>query len=306
LVRAVSEKAKPEADRDANFKDLAVVEKRLFAADPIAKAADIATLAESLAGMSKFLPGNPIVARLLAGKTPEQAARDMIENSRMDNVEFRKQLYAGGKDAIGQSADPLIAALREAEAEAVRANDEWTRRVAPLAERLPAAQTNLAKARFAVEGFKSPPDANSTLRLSFGAVKGYVEDGRGVVPKGTKVAPFTTIGQALDYAAKHENKDPYTLPDTWPKARNKATLKAPLNFVSTLDIIGGNSGSPVVNKKAEIVGLIFDGNIQMLPGRFMFDEKTSRAVSVDSRGIMEALRNIYGAARVADELAGKK
>jgi hypothetical protein len=306
LVRVANEKLKPEAERDPNLRDLTAVEKGLFATEAIAKAEDITALAEGLAEMNKFMPGSPIVVKMLAGKSPEQAAKDWIDNTKVDNVEFRKQLYAGGKDAIEKSTDPLIAMLRLAEAEGIRVNAEWTSKVVPLAAQLPIAQTNLAKARFAVEGFKSPPDANSTLRLSFGAVKGYVEDGRGTVPKGTKLAPFTTIGQAYQYATKHDNKEPYKLTESWVNAKSKVNQKTPLDLVSTNDIIGGNSGSPVVNKNAEVVGLIFDGNIQMLPGRFQFGEDMNRAVSVDSRGIMEALRHIYGATTVADELAGTK
>jgi hypothetical protein len=306
LVRAAGEKAKPEADRDPAYRDLAAVEKRLLATDPINKPADIETLAASLAEMNKFMPRNPIVVKALDGATPDQAAKALIEKTRVDNVEFRKQLYAGGKAAIDASTDPLVAALRAVEAEAARINLEYDKKIVPLEAARRAAETNLAKARFAVEGLKSPPDANSTLRLTYGAVKGYVENGLGVVPKGTSVAPFTTIGQAFQYATKHQNKDPYVLPESWLKAKGQVNQKTPLNLVSTNDIIGGNSGSPVINKKAEIVGLIFDGNIQMLPGRFMYQDETSRAVSVDSRGIMEALRKVYGASALADELTGGK
>jgi hypothetical protein len=304
LVRAVTENAKPEAERNANFRDSAAVEKRLFVADTVNRADDIAALAASLAETNKFMPGNPIVAKALSGKTPEQAAQDIITNTKVGDVDFRKQLYAGGKDAVGNSTDPLLVLVRAAEVEAARVNEEYNKRVVPLEAARNEAETKIAKIRFAVQGLTSPPDANGTLRLSYGSVKGYVEDGLGTVPKGTKLAPFTTIGQALDYATKHQNKDPYQLPDSWIKAKGEVNKKTPLDFVSTNDVIGGNSGSPVLNKNAEIVGLIFDGNFQMLPGRFQYTGKINRSVSVDSRAILEAVRHIYNATALADELTG--
>jgi hypothetical protein len=306
LARAVNEKDKPENERSASFRDLAAVEQRLFAADAkIDKANDAAVLGATLAEMNKFLPGHPMVAKALNGRTPEQAAKDIIANTKVGDVEFRKQIYQGGKDTLANSTDPLLALVRAAEAEGMRVSEEYAKKVTPLDAGRTASETNIAKIRFAVQGFSYPPDANSTLRLSFGSVKSYVEDGLGSTPKGTKLAPFTTMGQAYEYAAKHGNVEPYKLPESWMTAKGKVRGKTPLDFVSTNDIIGGNSGSPVLNKKAEVVGLIFDGNIQMLPGRFQFGEKMNRAVSVDSRGILEAVRNIYHATALADELVGK-
>jgi hypothetical protein len=306
LARAVNEKDAPENDRGAAFRDLAAVEQRLFAVDvKFDRASDAAALSATLAEMNKFLPGHPVVAKALAGRTADQAAKDIIANTKLGDAEFRRQVYQGGKDALANSTDPLLALVRAAEDEGLRVSEEFTKKVTPLEAGRTAAETSIAKIRFAVQGFSYPPDANSTLRLSFGTVKGYVEDGLGTVPKGTKLAPFTTMGQAYDYAAKHQNQAPYKLPESWMTAKGKVNAKTPLNLVSTNDIIGGNSGSPVLNRKAEVVGLIFDGNIQMLPGRFQFGEKMNRAVSVDSRGILEAVRNIYHAAPLADELIGK-
>jgi hypothetical protein len=306
LVRATTEKEKPEGDRMTAFRDAAAVEQRLFATDQkINKDDDIATLTVTLTEMSKFLPGNPIVAKALGGRTPEQAAREVISNTKVGDVDFRKQIYAGGVTAMESSTDPLVALVHAGEVEGQRVSEEYAKKVTPLESGRAAAETNIAKIRFAVQGLTSPPDANSTIRLSYGTVKGYVEDGLGTVPKGTKLAPFTTIGQAFDYDAKHGSKEPYKLPDSWIKAKGKVNQKTQLDLVSTNDIIGGNSGSPVLNKKAEVVGLIFDGNIQMLPGRFQYGEKINRAVSVDSRGIVEALRHVYNAPALADEVTGK-
>jgi hypothetical protein len=159
--------------------------------------------------------------------------------------------------------------------------------------------TTIAKARFAQNGFSQPPDATFTLRLSYGQVKGYQENGKAI--------PFDTqMGGAYEHAAEHGGQPPYNLPESWMKSKDKLDLKTPYNFVSTADIIGGNSGSPTVNKKGEVVGIIFDGNIESLPWNFAFSDVQGRAVSVDSRGIQEALRKIYGASALADELMGTK
>jgi len=157
----------------------------------------------------------------------------------------------------------------------------------------------IAKARFEQSGFTQPPDATFTLRLSYGAVKGYDENGK-------KIPYFTTMAGAFQHADEHGNKPPYNLAESWTKMKSKLTLSTPLNFVSTPDIIGGNSGSPTINKAGEVVGIIFDGNIQSLRWNFFFDERQGRAVSVDSRGIIEALRKIYGDDALADELTGAK
>jgi hypothetical protein len=157
--------------------------------------------------------------------------------------------------------------------------------------------TLIAKARFAQSGFTQPPDATFTLRLSYGAVKGYKENGK-------DIPYFTTMGGAYEHAAEHNNLPPYKLPDNWMSSKSKLDLKTPFNFVSTPDIIGGNSGSPTVNKQGEVVGIIFDGNMESLPWQFAYSDVQGRSVSVDSRGIQEALRKIYGATALADELSG--
>jgi hypothetical protein len=154
----------------------------------------------------------------------------------------------------------------------------------------------IAKARFAQSGYDQPPDATFTLRLSYGDVQGYTEEGKKI--------PYTTnIGGAFEHAAAHGNKPPYQLPERWTAAK-KLELKTPLNFVSTADIIGGSSGSPTVNKAGEVVGIIFDGNIESLPWNFAYNDKQGRSVQVDSRGIIEALRKVYGAEGLAHELIG--
>jgi hypothetical protein len=158
-----------------------------------------------------------------------------------------------------------------------------------------AGYAKIARALFDVEGTKLYPDATFTLRLSYGAVKGYQENGK-------TVAPFTRIAGLYERAAKFNYKPPYQLPERWIEKKSALDLNTPFNLVSTNDIIGGNSGSPLFNKAGELVGLIFDGNIQSLVGNFVYDETQNRAVSVDVRAMIEALRKVYGATELANEL----
>ncbi len=239
---------------------------------------------------------NPDVQKVLNGKTPADAAKDMIAGTKLDDVAVRKQLYEGGETAIAASTDPLIVAMRAIEPDALAARKQFDDKIDSVVRR---DGTLIAKARFAQSGFSQPPDATFTLRLSYGAVKGYKENGK-------DVPYFTIMGGAYEHAAEHNNEPPYKLPESWMGAKSKLDLKTPLNFVSTADIIGGNSGSPTVNKQGEVVGIIFDGNIESLSANFAYSEVQSRAVSVDSRGIQEALRKIYGATALADELSGTK
>jgi hypothetical protein len=299
LVRAADEKPKPNADRMREFRDsgLPSLEQQLFSTEPVYKNLDIALLTDSLSEMQDALgKDNPDVQKVLQGKTPADAAKDFITNSKLEDVAVRKQLYEGGKAAIDASTDPLIVALRAIDPDARAARKDFDDKVDSVVRR---DGSLIAKARFAQNGFNQPPDATFTLRLSYGEVKGYQENGKSI--------PFdTTIGGAFQHASEHGDKSPYNLPESWMKSKAKLDLKTPLNFVSTADIIGGNSGSPTVNKKGEVVGIIFDGNIESLPWNFAYNDVQARAVSVDSRGIQEALRKIYGAGALADELISTK
>jgi len=299
LVRAAAEKPKPNQERLREFRDSALpsLEQQLFSTEPIYKNLETAILGESLEEMQEALgKDNPGVQKVLQGKTPADAAKDLIENTKLEDVAVRKQLYEGGEAAIEASTDPLIVAMRAIDPSARAARHEFEDKVESVVHRDGAA---IAKARFAQSGYTQPPDATFTLRLSYGAVKGYPEDGKAI--------PFeTTIGGAFQHAADHGGRPPYDLPESWLKSKPNLNLKTPLNFVSTADIIGGNSGSPTVNKKGEVVGIIFDGNIQSLPWNFAYSDVQGRAVSADSRGIQEALRNIYGATALANELMGTK
>jgi len=299
LVRAAAEKPKANQERMREFRDsgLPSLEQQLFSTEPIYKNLDTALLGDSLAEMQEALGAdNPDVKKVLQGRSPADAAKEMIADTKLDDVAVRKQLYQGGQAAIDASTDPLIVALRTIDADARAARKEFEDKVDSVIRR---DGTLVAKARFAQSGFSQPPDATFTLRLSYGQVKGYSENGKAI--------PYTTnLGGAFEHAAEHNSQPPYNLPESWNKAKSKLDLRTPFDFVSTADIIGGNSGSPTVNKKGEVVGIIFDGNMQSLPWNFAYSDVQGRAVSVDARGIQEALRKIYGANALADELLGTK
>jgi hypothetical protein len=299
LVRAAEEKSKPNGDRLREYRDsgLPSLEQQLFSAAPIYKSLETATLAVALAQMQEALgPDDAAVKASLGGKSPEEAAKALIAGTKLEEVAVRKQLYEGGKAAVDASTDPLIVLMRNVDPEARAVRKRFDDEVDAVVRRDGA---TIARARFAQAGFTQPPDATFTLRLSYGTVKGYAENGK-------KIPYFTTFAGAFQHAEEHGSKPPFNLAASWPKMKSKLNLETPLNYVSTADIIGGNSGSPTVNKAGEVVGIIFDGNIQSLVLDFYYDDRQSRAVSVDSRGIIEALRKIYGADALANELTGTK
>jgi len=234
------------------------------------------------------------VKRILAGKTPEARAAELVDGCRLTDPEIRNLLQAGGKATIDVSTDPRIVLARSLEADAQVITKRYEDEVVAVQA---AAYPRIGQAVFAVDGAKAYPDATLTLRLSYGTVKGYMEDGR-------KIPPYTTTAGLYERAAQHAGQPDYALAPKWVDAKTALDPKTPFNFASTNDIVGGNSGSAVVNRKGEIVGLIFDGNIQSLPGYFIYDETVNRAVSVDSRIILEALRKVYKADALANEIAG--
>jgi hypothetical protein len=303
LVRAAVEKKKPNGERLREYRESALpsVEQQLFSTAPIYKDLETTVMAESLRQMQRDLK-DPAVSELLQDREPVQVAKALIEGTKLDDVAVRKQLYEGGEAAVNASTDPLIVAMRNLDPEARKYRKQYEDQVESVERRDGA---TLSKIRFAELGTDTYPDATFTLRLSYGVVKGYTEDGRGsVAPAGAKLPYFTTFAGAFEHAAKHGNKPPYNLPESWQQNKSKIKLDTPLNAIETADIIGGNSGSPVVNKAGEVVGIIFDGNIQSLPWNFQYEDTIGRSIHVDSRGILEALRKIYGATRLADELAG--
>jgi len=297
IVRATAEKQKPSNERIRGYQDSALptVEQRLFSTAPVYKSLDQLQLAESLTEMKEHLGAdNDTVKMALGGKSPEERAQELIAGTQLQDVAFRKQLYAGGKAAVDASNDPLIVLMRQIEPTASALHQRDEDEVQSVLRRNGG---NIGKALFAKGGFSVPPDATFTLRLSYGAIKGYKLNGK-------NVPWFTTLGGAYEHAAQHGSKPPFELPPSWIKAKSSLDLKTPYDTASTPDIIGGNSGSPLINKDAEVVGIIFDGNIESLPWNFVYDDKVGRSVSTDSRAILESLRKIYHADGLANELTG--
>ncbi len=297
IVRATAEKQKPSNQRIRGYQDSALptLEQRLFSTAPVYKSLDQVQLAESLAEMQERLgANNDVVKTALAGKSPGERAKELIAGTKLDEVSVRKQLYEGGKAAVDASNDPLIVLMRQVEPAALALHQQDEDEVQSVLRR---SGGDIGKALFAKDGFNVPPDATFTLRLSYGAVAGYKLNGK-------NIPWFTTMGGAYEHATQHGGKPPYELPESWLKYKGAINLKTPFDTVSTPDIIGGNSGSPVINKAGEVVGIIFDGNIESLPWNFEYTDKVARSVEVDSRAITESLRNIYHADTLVNELTG--
>jgi hypothetical protein len=299
LLRAGDELAKEPGERLREFgaARLDSLKFQLFSDEPIYEDFEMVKLADGLQFLAVTLgPDSELVKKVLAGKSPRDRAFELITGTKVRDVAVRKKLFEGGKAAVEAVKDPMIevARLVDGASRAIRKRMENE-----VDEPKRQAHSALAKARYAMDGDKVYPDATFTLRLAFGTVKGYTEDGK-------PVPAFTTMDGLYARSKEQGNKGPFELPKRWEERKSKIDLKTPFNFVCTADIIGGNSGSPVINKNAEVVGLIFDGNIQSLVLDFIFDENVARAVSVDSRAIVEALRKVYDADTLADELTGKK
>jgi len=295
LVRMADENKKPNAQRLPEYTDArrASLELTLFSPAPIHEDFEKLKLADSLGFMVELLGAdNPLVKGVLAGKIPEARADELVSGTKLKDPDFRKELAKGGFEAIDASNDPMILVAREIDARSREVRKRYENELTGV-ER--ANYAKIARALFETEGNKVYPDATFTLRLSYGAVEGYMENGK-------KVPPFTTLGglYARSDAFKHEF--PYNLPPRWVEKKSALNLNTPFNFVSTNDIVGGNSGSPAINQNGELVGLIFDGNIQSLVGDFMYDASVNRSISVDSRGMLEVLKKVFNANEIAAEL----
>ena len=294
LLRAGDERPKPDGERLREFResDRESLEFELFSTKPIYDDYELLRLADSLSWLSERL-GAPhaTLQRVLAGKSPRQRATDLVTGTKVKDVALRRRLYEGGKAAVDAAHDPMIELARtvDAEARAVRQVMETQEEIKRQAH------AQIARARFALEGDRTYPDATFTLRLAFGVVKGYEEGGRHVPCQ-------TTFAGLYQRWAEQKGRPPFDLPARWQQRKNTLRLSTPLDFVNTADIIGGNSGSPVINRQAELVGIIFDGNLQSLVLDFYYTEDQARALAVHSQAIVEAMRQVYGARRLADEI----
>ncbi|BCW94384.1 MAG: hypothetical protein KatS3mg007_2278 [Thermoanaerobaculum sp.] len=298
IVQLVAEVKKPDGERLDGFHEsqLPSLKFRLFSPAPIYPEFEEVLLADGLReALEKLGPEDPFVKAALAGKTPEQVAHEAITGTKLADPAFRKQLVEGGEEAVAESQDPLIALARRVDP-ILRQERKWYEDTIESVVRT--AGEKIGKARFAIYGKDTYPDATFTLRLTYGTVTGYPYNGT--------IAPSKTTFYGLyDRAASFDYKPPFHLPQRWLDRKDALNLATPLNFVSTCDIIGGNSGSPVVNRQGEIVGLIFDGNIESLVGRFVFDITANRAVAVHTAGMTEALKKVYDAEFLVKELLGQ-
>ncbi len=295
LVRYSDEQKKPNEERLREYVDASIPELKqsLFSEAPIYDEMEKLRLSFGLTKLREILgAGDPFVQKVLGKKSPDQLATELVKGSKLKSVAERKKLFEGGAAAIKASRDPMIMLALAVDPEARslrRVMDE------DITSQINKGHEMIAKSRFALYGTSIYPDATFTLRLSYGAVAGTVEGDK-------KVPAITQIGGVYDL---HTGEDPFALPPSWIKNRNAVRGEVPMNFASNNDIIGGNSGSPVINQKAEIVGLIFDGNIWSLGGRYGFDPKLNRAVSVHSSAIIESLDKVYKAKPLVNELVPK-
>ncbi len=296
LVRSSEELQKPNELRLREYVDSALpqLKQRLFSTAPVHEDLEFEGLRFGLIKLRELLGADdPVVKKVLGKRSPEEVAREVVTGTKLKDPAVRKQLFDGGKAAIDASQDPAIALARLVDPEARAVRKIYEDEVDGVIKKN---QGLIAKARFQLEGTSNYPDATFTLRLSYGAVKGFPEQGK-------QVAPVTTMGGAFERAT---GREPFKLPDSWLRAEEKKQIDdaTPYDVATTNDIIGGNSGSPLFNKDLEVVGLIFDGNIHSLGGDFGYDETLNRAVAVESAALLEALDHIYGTKRLVQELKG--
>ncbi|MGH7581810.1 MAG: S46 family peptidase [Gemmatimonadales bacterium] len=294
IVRVTEQEKLPDSLRLAAYQGSGIdrLKAQLAADFPIDPDAEKLLIAAQFKAAQENLPaGDPFLAAALGGKSPEDAAAALVDGTKVATAADRKALVDGGAAAMAVSSDPLIVFARKVNPRAVG----YAMRAQRLNATISANAELIGQAIFAAYGQSLPPDATFTLRISDGVVKGYPYNGT--------LAPYkTSFFDMFGHSADFGDKPPFDLPARWEAARGTVDMSTPLDFVTTADIIGGNSGSPVINRNGEVVGLIFDGNIEMLPNRFIYTDEVSRSVAVATSAIVEALRKVYGAARLADEL----
>ena len=295
LVRAANERLKANTDRLREFTETAIpsIQRELFANVPVYPELEVLTLSFSLERMREWLgPDHPVVRRFLAQESPEALATRLVAETKLDDVVVRKQLWDGGKAAIDASRDPMIVIARALDGDARSIRKQYENQVeAPIA----AAAERIAAARFKAYGTEVYPDATFTLRLNYGTVQGWVENG-------TPVEPFTYLDRAF---ARATGASPFNIPDRWMKVKDQLDMRTPFCISTNNDIVGGNSGSPLIDARGKIVGLMFDGNIHSIAGHYFFDAGQNRAIALHPAIIREALDKVYGAKALLAELGAK-
>ncbi|WP_058835816.1 S46 family peptidase [Luteimonas abyssi] len=292
LLRGGEERPKPNAERLPEFQDaaLARLEQTLLSTSPVYPAFETVKLTHSLTKFRELLgTDHPAVQQVFAGRSPEALAAELVGGTGLGDPAERERLWRGGKAAVDASQDPFLVLARAVDAESRTLRARFEAEVEAVEARN---AERIARTRFDTYGTEVYPDATFTLRLSYGEVRGWNE-------LGTDVPPYTEIGGIYRRATGF---DPYALAPSWLEAQDRIDRTARFNFVSSNDIIGGNSGSPVINRDAEVVGLAFDGNIHSLGGAFWYDETLNRTVSVHSAAMLEALRTVYDAGHLVEEL----
>ncbi|MFH1108410.1 MAG: S46 family peptidase [Planctomycetota bacterium] len=295
LVRLAEEKTKPSPERLREYNDAALdsLYLQLYSPSPIYDDLEMDRIASSLAFMAETLGGDdPYVQKALGGLSPRARAEALVKGTKLKDVDLRKKIAEGGTEAIASSADPMIKFAVDLDPESRSLRKRFEDEIEGA---LKDSYGKIAAAQFAINGEDAYPDATFTLRLAFGPVKGYKEGGK-------DVPAFTNFEGMFQRATERKGQKGFELPKVWWDRKDKLNLKTPFNFVSTADIIGGNSGSPAINKKGEVVGLIFDGNIQSLVLDLAYTEDQARSVSVDVRAMIEAMKKIYDAGAMADEI----
>ncbi|MGE0132069.1 MAG: S46 family peptidase [Blastocatellales bacterium] len=300
LVRYAEEVRKPNDQRYEEFRDnrLEALKRSLLSPAPIYPEMEEVILAAWLEeGWKTLGKDDPFIRAVIGSSTPAEVARRVVSGTKLNDLAFRKALFEGGADAISKSNDPLVELARKVEP-VIRELRAWNEEKIQNVET--SAGAKIAEARFAVYGKTVYPDANFNLRIQYGTVAGYEED--------TTLVPFkTTFYGLFDRANSFNEKPPYNLPSRWKDASAKLDLSTPLNFVYSADTIGGNSGSPVINRNAEVVGINFDSNIQKLPNRYLYIDESegARAIGVHAAAIVEALQKLYGAGKLVEEVRSK-
>jgi nicotinamide mononucleotide adenylyltransferase len=295
IVRGAEERTKPNSDRLREYTDAAIprIEQQLFAQVPVYTELEVLTLSFSLERMREWLgPDDPVVRKLLGKESPDELATRLVAETKLDDARVRKQLWQGGTAAVEASHDPMIEIARtiDADSRAIRKKfeDEVEAPVSSASERI-------AAQRFKAYGTNAYPDATFTLRLNYGTVQGWVENG-------TPVEPFTYLGRAFERAT---GAPPFKIPDSWLKAKDQLDMRTPFCISTSNDIVGGNSGSPLIDAAGKLVGLMFDGNIHSVAGDYWYDRAKNRAVAVHPAIIREALDKVYGAKSLLAELGAQ-